>query len=500
MRRHARVLAAAVVGLATVLLPAPAQAAPGPSGAPQYWFDTWRVHDLWNDGARGQGVTIAEIDTGVNAGLGELSGRVVPGTDLGLSGDGRTDRDLNTFGHGTAMASIMVARPGTLGITGLAPDAKILPVAVPLNGTADQGKPDNLAEAIRYSADHGAKIISMSLGGKRTRSADLESCPADDQAAVFYAMRKGSVVIASVGNTGPTTNSVEEPGVCLGVVSVGSVDQAGTVADFSARQPYLTLVAPGVNIPSLGRLPGAAYSGDGTSQSTALVSAAVALVWSRYPRLTGRQIVGRVLATLDRPRDPHSLGYGYGTLDAYTAVTADVPANAPNPVYAAADPFLQRDAAFARGPSRPPPRPAADPTVGYGSYSVGSAPRVTSQVQRGIVVALVGLIALLGLAAAGLRGRRQREDALLAGSGAAVAPARWDVETSLATQVAAVPEPVLAVSEPARAPCRPMPFPSTTSSVSEALSPVRIARPRPAPATRVRPLPHRAPPNQPAGV
>ena len=89
----------------------------------------------------------------------------------------------------------------------------------------------------------------MSLGGKRTPSADSEPCPQDEQTAVFHALAKGAVVLASVGNTGPKANTVEEPGVCLGVVSVGAVDSAGRVASFSGRQPYLTLVAPGVHVP-----------------------------------------------------------------------------------------------------------------------------------------------------------------------------------------------------------------------------------------------------------
>ncbi|MEO9139715.1 MAG: S8 family serine peptidase [Jatrophihabitans sp.] len=403
-----RALALMAVIAGVLLLGAPpAAAAPGPSNAPQYWFDTWNIFDLWDSGVTGQGVRIAEIDTGVNAQLAELTGRVLPGTDLGESGDGRTDRELSQFGHGTAMASIMVARPGLLNITGLAPSAKVLPIAVPLNGTSDAGRPDRLADAIRYGADHGAKVISMSLGGQRFARTDSSSCPDDEQAAIFHAMRMGAIVIASVGNTGPRKNTVEEPGVCLGVVSVGAVDRSGQVADFSARQPYLTLVAPGVNIPSLGRVAGAAYSGDGTSQATALVSAAAALVWSKYPTLTGRQVVTRLLATLDN-RGPHSDSYGYGLLNAGRAVTARVADNAPNPVYDLAEPFLKRDTVFGSTPRVPTPPPAAKSVASTGRFEVGSAPRITRQVQYGLGAAAAGGVALLVLVLVGLRRRRAR--------------------------------------------------------------------------------------------
>jgi subtilisin family serine protease len=419
----------AVVAVVAVVLGAgqPAVATPGPSNAPEYWFDSWHIQSLWDSGARGQGVTIAEIDTGVNVAVPELAGRILPGTDLGKGGNGQVDREIDVFGHGTAMASIMVARPGLFGITGIAPRAKVLPIAVPLNGTTDQGQADKVPPAIRYAADHGAKIISLSLGGKRSPSYDSQPCNDAEQAAIFHALRKGAIVVASVGNTGPTKNTVEDPAVCLGVVSVGAVDVSGTVASFSGRQPYLTLVAPGVDVPSLGRIPGQAFSGDGTSQATALTAAAMALVWSKYPKLTGRDVVTRVLATLDAHRPKPSRAYGHGLLDAYRAVTATVPPNAPNPVYDAAQPFLARQSALAaKGPKRPAP---ADTTGGeYGSYAVGSSPRLTPQVITGLVLGGAGVLLLLLLLGVGIRGRRRRSKraaALAAAAAAFPAPAGW---------------------------------------------------------------------------
>jgi subtilisin family serine protease len=449
MTRRAAVLS--VAGLvAAVLVGAPAAgAAPGPASAPQYWFDDWQVPALWADGARGQGVTIAEIDTGVNAALPELRGRIVKGTDLGQPGDGRTDREVDAFGHGTAMASVMVARPGLLGITGLAPDARVLPIAVPLEGTTDAGRPDNLHKAIRYAADHGAKIISMSLGEARTPENDPVPCPADEQEAISYALRKGAVVVAAVGNTGQRRDTVVDPGVCLGVVSVGAVDATGTVAGFSGRARYLTLTAPGVDIASLSRIEGRAYSGAGTSQATALTAAAIALVWSRFPRLTGEQVVGRVLATLDRHRTTPSRSYGYGRLDLHRAVTASLPAHVPNPVYAAVAPFLAHSAGG--GSLAKAPAPAARPGVRTGEYAVGHRSRDwTSVLLPGGAVALAGVLLLAALLlAARLARRRVRRRARFApvgGGGAA-----WPASLGPAEPVwSARPEP------PAY---RPMPFP-----------------------------------------
>ena len=80
------------------------------------------------------------------------TGKILPGKDFGdAAGDGRTDRDQDMFGHGTAMASIMVARPTLLDITGLAPDARVLPIAVPIQGTSDASVSDHVPDAIRWA-------------------------------------------------------------------------------------------------------------------------------------------------------------------------------------------------------------------------------------------------------------------------------------------------------------------------------------------------------------
>jgi subtilisin family serine protease len=365
---------------------------------------------------RGQGITIAEIDTGVNGRVPELAGRVLSGHDFGQGGNGRIDRDISPFGHGTAMASIMVARTGTLGITGLAPDAKILPIAVPLNGTTEQSSPEEVPAAIRWAADHGAQIINMSIGGARHRPGTGDPCPPNEQHAVFDALAKGAVVIAAVGNTGPRANTVEEPGACLGVVAVGAVDRANAVAQFSARQPYLALDAPGVDVPSLGRIPGQAFSGSGTSQAAALVSATAALVWSRYRQLTGPQLVARLLATVDKAQSSRSDAYGLGVLNAFRAVTARVPTDAPNPVYALAAPFLRRAALLARRPSAPPapaktrPLPPSDVRAVRPVAAAGS-----TRIALGIALEVAGGLALAVLLAAGLRRRRPRVRATASG-------------------------------------------------------------------------------------
>jgi subtilisin family serine protease len=361
-----RLLAALAVLLAVLAVPVAAGAAPGPAAAPEWWFDSWRVPALWAGGADGRGITIAVVDTGVQADLPELRGKVLAGADFtGNGSDGRIDYDGDDFAHGTAMTSIMVARPGFAGIEGLAPNARILPIAVPLKGVVRHGTPiaNATSSAIDYAVDHGARIINMSLGGVREESTDgPDPCPGAVQQAVLRALRRGVLVVAASGNSGDENSPVEEPGVCLGVVSVGAVDRNLNVTSFSSRHPYLTVSAPGVNIPTLSR--DSAYIGEGTSQATAITSAVLALIWSRYPTESDRQILTRLLSTVtDRGPPGRDSAYGYGVINAAAAVAAPAPAaNAANPVLDGAQPLLSG------GPSGGP-KPlavagAADPSLG----------------------------------------------------------------------------------------------------------------------------------------
>lgn len=386
-----RVVIAALLLAMVSIMPA-ARATPGGPEAPQYYLDQWHVARLWASGVTGHGVTIAEIDTGVDASNGVFSGRLVGGTDFGrLGGNGRTDRDKSAFGHGTSMASIMVGRPGRFGIRGLAPGARLMPIAVPIEGTTDAASNDHLADAIRWAADHGARIVSVSLSGVQHRAA---ACPADEQQAVFHAVSKGALVFAASGNNGPHRSAPEDPGVCLGVVSVGAVNKHDQVARFSSRHPYLTLTAPGVDIASIGR-GGAPFAGDGTSQATAIASAVAALVWSAHPSLDASQLLGRMIATTDRHSSSRDPAYGYGIVNAFRAVRASVPADAPDPVFALARRFLPGPAP--RAATAPPAVPKAPGPPGQYVIRTPSTPSYAATIAWAVLAgaALLGLTGLL---------------------------------------------------------------------------------------------------------
>jgi subtilisin family serine protease len=415
MRRATKLLLAALtLAVLAVSVALPAQATPGPSGAPQWWFDAWQVPALWAGGADGRGITVAVLDSGVQGDLPELRGRVLPGADFtGNGSDGRIDYDSDEFSHGTAMASLIVAARGYADIEGLAPAAKILPVVVPLVSVVHQGEPpvNATAKAIDYAAGHGARIISMSLGGARTERQDRLPCPSDIQDAVLRALRRGAIVVAASGNAAQSGNPVEEPGVCLGVVSVGAVDAGLRVTAFSSRHRYLSVTAPGSNIATLNREPDTAFVGAGTSHATALTSAALALVWSKYPHESGRQILSRLLATATdrgpKGRDPE---YGLGVIDPAAAIGAGpAVAAGPNPVLDGAAPLLALASARASAPK--PAVATAAPDAPLGKYQVGgnrSARLDTSVTLPAAGAVGFGALALVLLAVAGHRRRRAR--------------------------------------------------------------------------------------------
>lgn len=384
--------------------PAAARAIPGPAAYPEYWFARWNVDHVWAGGVQGGGITVAVLDTGVQAQIGGLRGSVLPGTDFtGLGGNGQQDRADAAFSHGTAMASIITGHSGD--VVGVAPQARILPVALPLEEThRSQASSHAIAQAIDYAADHGAKIISMSFGGIRRQGRDALSCPAETQQAVLRALRKGAVLLAAAGNSGAKGSPVEEPSVCLGVLSVGAVDRHDQVAAFSSRHRYLDVVAPGVNIVSLNRT-NLLYVGSGTSQATALTAGVLALLWSAHPNDTNRQVTTRLFAGVrDAGAPGHDSAYGYGIIDAGRSLRVRPLPAAANPVFDVVEPYLHSAARPARITA--PKRAAAIAPVAVAVRR--PAPPSTAGAFLGIGVAAVGFILTTTTALLLVRRRRKR--------------------------------------------------------------------------------------------
>ncbi|MCX5126043.1 type VII secretion-associated serine protease mycosin [Streptomyces sp. NBC_00347] len=261
-----------------------------------------KADEIWKT-SNGKGITVAVIDGGVNR-IPELEGQVVPGKDFATtySGDERTDSNE----HGTAIAALIAGtgkHPSGDGSFGLAPGAKILPIRVP---EAVDVKNAAWTAAIRYAADSEAKIINISLASSAEDPARLE--------AVKYALSKGKLIFAGVGNDGDSTNEVMYPAATPGVVGVSAVDSAGKVTPESQHGSQVDLSAPGIDIISACSGKTGVCKSHGTSDATALASASAALIWSAHPDWTNNQVLRVLMNTAGKPTDGAArsdfVGYG----------------------------------------------------------------------------------------------------------------------------------------------------------------------------------------------
>jgi type VII secretion-associated serine protease mycosin len=307
-----------------------------------------QVHKI----TKGNGVVVAVVDSGVEATHPDLRGQVLRGAAFGAAAASGPTADAD--GHGTGMAGSIAAKGGGENhALGIAPGAKILPVKVFTKRSFSTQSEDVVVDGIRWAADHGAQVINISLciGSEPTQGV---------RDAVAYALSKDAVVVAGSGNRPAGNQDVCSPADIPGVIAVGATDRSGRLWSGSVTGPALALTAPGVEIIGLGsRLSGntSGYaSGTGTSEATALVSGAAALIRARYPNLKAPDVINRLIATADDAgpsgRDEQ---YGFGRLDILGALTAQVPGVATNPLGGpAASPSPTRAVAADDDTSGPP--------------------------------------------------------------------------------------------------------------------------------------------------
>ncbi|MEU6735325.1 type VII secretion-associated serine protease mycosin [Streptomyces physcomitrii] len=320
----AKYRAGAALSTAVLLALLPPAAARADSVRARQWgLEALDAEEAWRSG-KGAGITVAVLDTGVDAEHPDLKGNVLPGKDIVGFGAGRGDRAWAR--HGTAMASIIAGHGhGTDrgdGVLGLAPAAKILPVRVileegdPARRKARQSRGSALAQGIRWAADQGADVINLSLGDD-SASAHPD---AGEDAAVQYALKKGAVLVASAGNGGEKGDHISYPAAYPGVIVATAVDRYGNRSKFSTRRWYATVSAPGDEI-VMADPDHKYYRGWGTSAASAFVSAAVALVRAAHPDLDPAQVKRLLERTADpAPEGGHDDSRGFGFLDPVAAL------------------------------------------------------------------------------------------------------------------------------------------------------------------------------------
>lgn len=297
-------------------------------GAPGAWWTS-----------RGAGAVIAVVDTGIDLSHPDLAANLwtnqaeVPGNGADDDGDGYVDdvHGANVltgngavqdgYGHGTAMSGAAAASANTVGVTGVAPHAKIMPVKVLRDDGA--GNTSSVIVGVRYAVAHGADVINLSMNGPE-RSLALEETLSAAKAA-------GVVVIASAGNDGGNRDaSPSYPASVPGgqVLPVAAQSQDGGLASFSGYGRSVLLAAPGQDVLSTAK--GGTYAASsGTSVATAQVSGAAALLAAARPAATPDQIRDALVGGARHMNvDAQMVGSG-GSLDASRAMSRLIPGAGP---------------------------------------------------------------------------------------------------------------------------------------------------------------------------
>jgi membrane-anchored mycosin MYCP len=365
------------------------------------------LSEAWQH-SRGEGQTVAVIDTGVRPGprLPNVEG----GGDFVESTDGLTDCD----GHGTLVAGLIAAQPGDDGFSGVAPAARLISIRQTSAKYSPRTRGEDpalsraaldvtsLARAVVRAADLGARVINISAVACLPANKTIDQ--AELGAALKYAaVQKDAVIVAAAGNNrgGMTTSSAceanpltdparpDDPRNWTGVtsvsipswwqpyvLSVGSLTPAGLPSDFTMSGPWVGIAAPGEHVVSLSNSDGGGlanglpndrhelYPISGTSYAAAYVSGVAALVRNKFPDLRADEVVRRITATANgAARSPSNL-VGAGGVDPVAALTWDVPeaprtdADAVKPVAAPSPP----------APEDPTPRTVA--FVGTGALAL----------------------------------------------------------------------------------------------------------------------------------
>jgi serine protease AprX len=344
----------------TGALPGQQPPVPAPSGGGGWQAANWtstskatKVNDIAtqigaaSSGADGTGVGVALIDTGVVQATGLPSAQVVNGPDLSFESQGSTVRYLDTFGHGTHMAGIIIGNDPSTGLKGIAPKAKLTSIKVgAAEGAVDVSQ---MIAAVDWVVEHRnddpknpIKVINLAYGTNSTQPSWMDPM----SFAVENAWRAGIVVVVAGGNTANRA-TLTNPSYDPFVLSVGSAATKGTqsysddeLSSFTSvsSSRNVDIVAPGESIVSV-RDPGSyidttyptarvgdrQFRGSGSSQATAVVSAATALLLQKRPGLTPDQ----VKALLTSSATPLTTGLGatmrLGELNLASALSRSTP-------------------------------------------------------------------------------------------------------------------------------------------------------------------------------
>jgi subtilisin family serine protease len=258
----------------------------------------------WSITTGSSSVVVAVIDSGVDSTHPDLTAKILPGWSF-VNNNSVT---MDVMGHGTAVAGTVAAISNNgAGVAGVSWGSMIMPLVVV--DSTDYASYSNIAAAIQYAADHGVRVMNISIGGS--------SASSTLQTAVNYAWGKGAIIFASAMNS--STNAPYYPAACTNVVAVAATDNNNNLASFSDYGSWITISAPGTNILTTNDGGGYGYW-YGTSFSSPITAGVAALILSVNPALTNAAVVNLLEQNADNIGSSNY--FGYGLVDAYKAVSA----------------------------------------------------------------------------------------------------------------------------------------------------------------------------------
>jgi subtilisin family serine protease len=278
----------------------------------------------WAAGYTGKGVSVAVLDTGIDATHPDLAPQVAGAKNFTEEADG------DKVGHGTHVASTIAGTAAASAgkYKGVAPDAKLYDGKV----CQLEGCPDSaiLAGMEWAATEVKAKVVNISLGGTDTPELDPI-----EEAVNRLTAQTGTLFVVAAGNSGPGAGSIESPGSADAALTVGAVDKEDQLAYFSSRGPRIgdgalkpDVTAPGVDIVAakskdsvIGEPVGDKYlTLSGTSMATPHTVGAVAILAQQHPTWKASELKGALMASAKVAADQSTFGQGAGRIDVAKAI------------------------------------------------------------------------------------------------------------------------------------------------------------------------------------
>ncbi|WP_406261009.1 S8 family serine peptidase [Actinacidiphila glaucinigra] len=278
----------------------------------------------WAAGYDGTGVTVAVLDTGVDATHPDLKDRVDAQKNFSETPD-----TVDRVGHGTHVASTVAGSGARSGgkYKGVAPGARIISGKVLDDSGA--GRESDIIAGMQWAVDQGAKVVNLSLGGEDTPGTDPV-----ERAVNRLSADSGTLFVVAAGNRGPAAGAIGTPGSAAAALTVGAVDRADSIAEFSSRGPAADgslkpdLTAPGVDIVAARAAEGVEgdpaadgyVSMSGTSMATPHVAGAAAILAQQHPDWTGERIKAALTGSAAAAPGLSAFAQGTGRTDLKRAI------------------------------------------------------------------------------------------------------------------------------------------------------------------------------------